>query len=98
MPHTTRYGEGIARVIAAYAPGMQNPALIGALEVLCKSAEDHGRVAYRDEVASGVCEGIHEGPAEGLKCRRCYDAEQSFNDITVVEMEMENGPKEGKGD
>ena len=91
MAFQTKYGEGISRVIAAYAPGMQNnPTLVSALEVMCKGAEDHGRVAYRDEVANGVCEGLHAGPGEGLKCRKCYDAEQDFNNITAVEMEMEN--------
>jgi len=90
MANTTRYGDGISRVIAAYAPNAQNPTLVAALEVICKSAEEHGRVAFRDEVSEGVCEGLHEGPAEGLKCRKCYDAEQDFNNITAVEMEMEN--------
>ena len=69
----TRYRDAITRVLAAYASG---PGLVQALDTLIKTAEDNARTLARDEVAQSVCEGLHDGPASGLKCRGCYEAEQ----------------------
>jgi len=80
-----RYNDPIRRVLAAYASG---PGLVDALEVLIKTAEDAAAGRARDEVASTVCEGLHEGPAGGLKCRACYDAEQLLPMEMQVKAEM----------
>lgn len=95
MLYSTRYGEGIARIVQTYQPG---PAMVGALEVLVKTIQSHAVAAYRDTVAQSVCEGMHEGPPTGLKCLACYEAEQQFGMQQTVQGEIEAFAKREAGD
>lgn len=95
--HTTRYGEGISRIVAAYQPG---PMMVAALEALVQTIQQHAITTYRDTVAQSVCEGIHEGPPTGLKCLACYEAEAQFGMQQTVQGEIEQFAArtlEGKG-
>ena len=91
MDYSTRYGDPIARVLAAYMPGVGvPPALIGALETLIKTAQQNVQQVMRDEIAATVCEGLHPGrEPKGLKCLRCYNAEHNFNEEIAIQAEME---------
>ena len=84
----TKYGQSVAQVLAAYPPG--SPGLIGAIETLIQTAEQNARMNAKDEIAATVCEGMHNGPASGLKCLSCYNAEVHFQQEMVVQAEMEN--------
>ena len=91
MPYNTRYGEAIQRVLNAYMPGVSiPPTVVAALETVIKTACDHAKAEVRDDFAERVCEGLHEGPAAGLKCMKCYLAEHHFNQEMVVQAEIDS--------
>ncbi len=73
--YTTRYGENIARILAAYPPGLLQ---VKAIEVLIGTAQQHAREKAHDDMADQVCERLHHTPAAGLKCRACYDVEKNL--------------------
>ena len=85
------YMMGIQKILSAYQPG--SPALPKALHTLVQTAEEHARSTVRDEIAQTVCEGIHQGPGKGLKCRACYETELSFpiEDTIIAEIEANKG-------
>jgi hypothetical protein len=83
----TKYGESVARVLAAYEHG---PALVAALETLISTACANAKAEVRDDFAERVCEGMHAGPAAGLKCLKCYLAEMHFNQEAIVRAEIDN--------
>lgn len=92
--YSSRYGDPIARILAAYASG---PGLIAALETLIKTAEDNARTRVRDELAAQVCEQLHAGPPTGLKCRACYEAESGIAMQNQVDAEIEMVRREKQG-
>lgn len=80
--YTTRWGEPIARILMAYpTPQLQ----VVALEKLLGTVEEYARSRAKDQIAQSVCEGMHEGVASGLKCRSCWEAEQSAADLGNVD-------------
>jgi len=93
MAFQTRYGQGIAQVLASYGVANPSAALIGALEVMVKTAEQNGKTMANTEIAQTVCEGLHAGPAAGLKCLKCYHAEHHFHEEAVVQAEIDGGEK-----
>jgi hypothetical protein len=86
MSFQTRHGEALNRILAAYPPG---PGLIAALETYCRTIEEQGARRDANELAATVCEGLHHGEAQGLKCLKCYMAEQHFTQEAVIEAEIE---------
>lgn len=82
----SRHGESIQRIIQAYSQG---PALVAALETYCKTLEDRAFTEAGKKTAEEVCEGLHAGPAMGLKCLSCYNAEHHIQQEMVVEAEIE---------
>lgn len=82
----TSYGENIQKILEAYGSSPRH-VMIDALEKLIKTAQDNVRQQIRNEVATTVCEGLHDGPGVGLKCLLCYQAEQTFK--TQIEVEAE---------
>lgn len=82
----TRWHDPIARVLAAYPGG---PGLVAALETLIRTAEENAYTRAKDDLAQRVCEGVHPGPASGLKCRACYEAERIIPIENQVRAEME---------
>ena len=83
--YTTRYGENIARILAAYPPGLLQ---VKALEILIQTAQQHARDSAQDDVAQQVCEGLHITPATGLKCRACYNVEKNLPMQQMVESDI----------
>jgi hypothetical protein len=79
------YSQGIANILNAYDSMDQR---IAAIQVLIATAEENQQRALVDEMAAEVCEGLHLGKAKGLKCRKCYNAEQNFNEEAKVEAEF----------
>jgi hypothetical protein len=77
------YASKIQQVLNTY----QGPPLIQALEILMKSAVERAVDIARSD-ASDVCEGLHFGPGKGLKCIKCYEAEQGINDLIAAEAEI----------
>jgi hypothetical protein len=59
------------------------------LNALCHTAEENGHKAAKDALAQDVCEGLHVGPGSGLKCLKCYHAEQGFAAEEAVQAEMD---------
>jgi len=89
---TSRYGEPLSRILAAYPVG---PGLVAALETLIKTAEANVQVRHRDELAASVCEGIHPGkPPSGLKCRTCYETEALVSVEAGVVAEMRTASRQ----
>ncbi len=84
MPAPVSYREPILRVLSLYPPG---ESLVTALTTLLNTAQERARIAARDEIAMTVCEGLHVGPAAGLKCRKCYEVEQRLGEEAAVESE-----------
>lgn len=83
----TKYGEGIHRILISYqATGI--PTTVLALETYLKTMIDQALTAAKDELANSVCEGLHDGPGKGLKCRSCYDAENGVQTLLDVEAEI----------
>jgi hypothetical protein len=78
------YAAKIQQVLSTY----QGPPLIQALEILIKSACERAADIARTD-ASDVCEGLHVGEPRGLKCLKCYEAEQGFADVVAAEAEIE---------
>jgi len=68
----TRYGAAVGKVLAAYPFGSRS--LLVALEALIITAMENTKSEARNEIASDTCQGLHPGPANGLICRKCYDA------------------------
>lgn len=78
----------------AYPPG--SPGLLLALETLMKTALDTAKAEFDNDLAQEVCEGLHDGPAKGLKCRACYEAEKEVPMMLQVQEELEAARSEGK--
>lgn len=59
--------------------------------------EEQATKVAKEEVPVGVCEGLHSGPARGLMCRACHDAEVGapFEAQVIAEIEMA-AQKEGR--
>jgi hypothetical protein len=68
----TRYGQAIVRILQTYAPG--TPSLYVAIEALVQTAMGNVKQDARDEISNEVCQNLHDGPAKGLVCKRCFDA------------------------
>ena len=79
-----------ARNAAAYPPG---PFLTSALEAYCRTVEEQATLRAKEEVPTGVCEGLHSGPPRGLVCRACHDAEVGAPFVAQVEAEIEMARK-----
>jgi len=72
----TRYRQAIARVMANYPPGSLQ--LVIALDIIVQTAMNNKSYAQADELAEKSCLGtLHDGPAKGVICKRCYDALES---------------------
>jgi len=82
----TKHGEPIMKILSAYPPG---PVLAMALETYVQTQEENAREKAREEVPTGVCEGLHSGPGRGLVCRACHDAEVGAPFVAQVEAEIE---------
>jgi len=95
MTFLSRHGESLNRIVAAYPVG---PGLIAALETYCKTVEDQAFTRAKDHVAEGVCEGLHSGEAKGLKCLKCYMAEQHFHQEEIVSAEIASANRQGGND
>lgn len=89
----SRHIDLLSRILNAYPPGI---ALLTALDTYVRTCEDTARVRARDEVATTVCEGLHAGPAQGLKCGACYQAEMGAPYVMQVEAEIEREREERK--
>lgn len=91
-----RYTEGLIKVLHSY----QGPPLVTALEILIATAEENAKVIAANEIAATVCEGLHEGPGKGLKCRQCYEAESSFayTEAAEADIAMVKSAKKGSDD
>jgi hypothetical protein len=89
----SRHHDPLGRILNAYPPGL---ALLTALDTYIRTCEDTARSRARDEVASTVCEGLHAGPAQGLKCMACYQAEANAPYLMQVEAEIEREREERK--
>ena len=89
----TKHGEVVMKLLAAYPAG---PFLAAAVETYIQTVEDKAIARTREEVPTGVCEGLHSGPPRGLVCRACHDAEVGapFEAQVLAEIEM---AKEQKG-
>ena len=70
------YRDNIIRILSAYPLGSEG--LLKGLEAICHTAEQNGSMDGRDLVAQNVCEGLHASPAQGIKCRKCYETEAGF--------------------
>lgn len=81
----TRHEEIINRLLATYPMG---PGLVAALAAYVRTEAEKGRATAKDEVAAGVCEGLHNGPAKGLACKACVDAERGAPMLLNVESEI----------
>lgn len=94
--------DALQRILYTYPMGGEG--LIAALIAYCNTvAEQAGRLGL-DAVASTVCEGMHDGPAEGLSCKRCYDAisasqamPQLIADIELAEKLRREAEERAKG-
>lgn len=91
----SRYTEPLMRILMTYPPG--SPGLLVALETYIKTCLDRAHAEFNNELASTVCEGLHNGPAKGLKCLACYEAEVQVPMQMQVEAEREIGERAGKG-
>lgn len=80
------YQESVIRILNAYAPG--TPGLAKAIEALCRTAEEWGIREGKNQSAQEVCEGLHAGPAKGLKCRTCYEVGNNFAEEEKVQAEI----------
>lgn len=67
----TRYGAAVVRVLNAYKQGSFE--LVYALESVVLTAMEQTQSDDKDKLAMESCEGLHDGPASGLICRRCFD-------------------------
>ena len=81
--YKSQYGEKIAKVLNTYPMG--SPGLVVALETLCMTAEQNGHAKGREQSAEDVCDGLHNGPSEGLMCRSCYNAEVGYVEQQKIE-------------
>lgn len=90
--YQSKWGEVVARVLATYPPG--SPGLITALETLCRTAEQEGEAKGRATTAVNVCEGLHEGPPNGIKCLSCYHVEVNYAEELVVQSEIDAARRE----
>jgi hypothetical protein len=88
----SKWGEVVSRVLATYPPG--SPGLITALETLCRTAEQEGEAKGRAATAVNVCEGLHEGPPNGIKCLSCYHVEVNYTEELVVQSEIDAARRE----
>ena len=66
-----------------------------AIETYIRTVEANARRAAADDVAATVCEGLHNGPPQGLMCRACHAAEVNAPFETQVLADMERS-KENK--
>lgn len=80
------YTPNIVKILYAYAPG--SPGLVGALNALCHTAEENGHKNAKDSLAQEACEGLHTGPAAGVKCMKCYQAEQGYAEEELLLAEI----------
>lgn len=83
QPHKSQYGEKIARIMMTYPPG--SPGLVVALETLCITAEQNGHSKGKQQSADDVCDGLHDGPPDGVMCRSCYNAEVGYVEQQKIE-------------
>ena len=89
----SRHIDPLTRIMNAYPVGLS---LLTALDTYVRTCEDTARIRAKDEIASTVCEGLHAGPAQGLKCGACYQAEMGAPYVMQVEAEMEREREERK--
>ena len=86
----TKHTDPITRILDAYPPG---PGALLALETYCKTVEENalnrGRVEAQATTADTVCWRIHEGPASGLICQACYEAERLTPYVLQVQADMD---------
>jgi hypothetical protein len=65
-----------------------------ALETYVKTVEDRAEARAEDKLAEAVCEQLHTGPAKGLKCLACYNAEANVPEMLKLEAEREIGERQ----
>jgi hypothetical protein len=70
------------------------PGLLMALETYVKTMEDGAEARAEDKLAQAVCEQLHAGPAKGLKCLSCYNAEAGVPEMLKLEAEREIGERQ----
>lgn len=92
----TKHGEPISRILAAYNAN-PNALVVRALETYISTAESQAKQDAQNEVADNICEGLHQGEAKGLKCLKCYMAEQHFHQEEVVRAEIDAARSQADG-
>ena len=83
--YLSQFGSAIEKTLATY--GHLPRVLVRQLEKIVLDAQARVRGAVEAEIASTVCENLHDGPAGGLKCLKCYQAEQTFYRQAEIEAE-----------
>ncbi len=72
----SRHINALTKIMNSYPPGA---ALISAIITYIHGVETRTEMRLRQELANAAaetaCEGLHEGPAVGVKCARCYETE-----------------------
>ncbi|MHA2068493.1 MAG: hypothetical protein ACXABY_29375 [Candidatus Thorarchaeota archaeon] len=93
-----RYTQGIRQVLSVYEP--RSEPLIAAIETLIATAEENAAAANLDAALADHCEQMHDGPASGIKCRKCYEVEQQFSMLKQVnaDIEMANARAKNEND
>ncbi len=75
----SRHINALTKIMNSYPPGA---ALISAIITYIHGVETRTEMRLRQELANAAaetaCEGLHEGPAVGVKCQRCYEVEMGL--------------------
>jgi hypothetical protein len=80
-----KYASGIVNILNAYQ-GLEQR--VAAIEILISTAEENAQIHSINDHVQAECEGLHDGPAAGIKCRKCYEAELRFPIEAQVEAEF----------
>jgi len=81
-----KFTPSIISIMNTYAAG---PGLVSALEAYIATIEKQARVYAEDNMAKMVCEHLHDGEPNGIKCMSCYVAETTARDTLMVQSEID---------
>ena len=90
-----KHSDSFNRILNTYPPG---PVLLQALVTYAEGVVERAKHEAEQDMAQTVCQGLHDGPAKGLMCRTCYDAEQNAPGIIEMEAQRQIAARIARGE
>lgn len=89
------HADAFTRIVNTYPPG---PVLVQALVTYAEGVVERAKREAEQDMAQTVCQGLHDGPAKGLMCKTCYDAEQNAPGLIELEAQRQINARIAKGE